>query len=345
MNRQSFDVVVIDRDDYSASVLLDELNAKGFGSVVRVNASLALRGSLTGDGIDVVVFNYHSDHPDSLNECSTARLLAPEAAIVALVSAGPSMKRVRDWANLTKCIDVVIEKPLSDERFFMVLRDLGTTRRAARVLQARAQRLENLLPEAAVSAVDVEHGEEAEMFEAAVVFTDIRRSSQMIAQLPPRDFFRLLNESLSAQAGVVSESGGAAVKFTGDGLMAVFRGLGKSHLALRCALELARGDAQRILPFGVGAAEGLVLAGLIGDSGGAGQKRQYDVIGVTVHLAARLCNMAKAAEAMATRGLCSAARIRDARQRSIGTVAVRGFDNGVECVAYDFSQPIQSPGA
>ena len=345
MNRQSANLVVIDRDDYSAAVLLEELEAKGFGNVTRLCNSFALREVVEGNDVDVVVFNYHFDHPDSLNECSTARMLAPGAAIVAIVSAGPAMKRVRDWANLTKCVDVVIEKPLSDERFFMVLRDLGTTRRSARALQARGERIENLLPEAAVSAVDVEHAEEAEMFEAAIVFTDIRRSSQIITQLPPRDFFRLLNESLSAQARTVSDSGGATVKFTGDGLMAVFRGMGKSHVALRCALELARGDAQRILPFGVGAAEGLVLAGLIGDSNRAGRRRQYDVIGVTVHLAARLCSMAKAAEAVATQGLCSAARVIDARQRSIGTVVVRGFDTGVECVAYDFSQPLPGPGA
>ncbi len=344
MNRQNVNVVVIDHDDYSASILLQELETNGFGSVVRVNNGLALREAFAIDDIDVVVFNYHYDSPASLNECSTARLLAPGVAIIAIVAPGPAMRRVRDWAQLTKCIDVVIEKPLSDERFFMVLRDLAMSRRSARVLLARAERLENLLPEGAVSAVDVEHREESEIFESAIVFTDIRRSSQMITQLPPREYFRLLNESLSAQAGTISESGGAVVKFTGDGLMAGFRGMGKSHLALRCALELARSGAQRILPFGVGAAEGLVLAGLIGDSRLAGQRRQYDVIGATVHLAARLCSMANAAEAVATLGLCSAARISDARQRSIGTVAVRGFDTGVECVAYDFSQPIQSPG-
>ena len=130
MNQQNTNLVVIDREDYSASILLDELQAKGFGSVTRVSEGIALSKALVRDDIDVVVFNYHFDQPESLNECSIARLLAPGVSIVAIVSPGPAMKRVREWAKLTKCIDVVIEKPLSDERFFMVVADLATTRQS-----------------------------------------------------------------------------------------------------------------------------------------------------------------------------------------------------------------------
>lgn len=69
----------------------------------------------------MVIFNYHSDTLDSLIVCGTVKLMAPLAAVVAIVSPGPALKTVRGWAKQTKSIDVVIEKPLTDDRFFNTL--------------------------------------------------------------------------------------------------------------------------------------------------------------------------------------------------------------------------------
>jgi hypothetical protein len=72
----------------------------------------------------------------------------------------------------------------------------------------------------------------AEIFETVVLFTDIRGSSQLIRETPPQMFFQNLNGLLSAQAALVRNHQGAVVKYTGDGMMAVFRGMGRSYLAL-----------------------------------------------------------------------------------------------------------------
>ena len=85
-------------------------------------------------------------------------------------------------------------------------------------------------------------------------------------------FFENLNALLSAQAALVRTHQGAVVKYTGDGMMAIFRGMGRSYLALRCGLAIADLNGKHPFPFGIGIAQGLVLAGLIGDSTEAGQR-------------------------------------------------------------------------
>ncbi|HEY8097495.1 MAG TPA: adenylate/guanylate cyclase domain-containing protein [Methylophilaceae bacterium] len=337
-------LLLIDSDEYTSSILIEDLKQRGFDNITRISASLDLHQAITESKPDVVIFNYHFHQPDSLINCSAVKLIAPQTAVMAIVSAGPAMKSVRAWAKQTGCVDVVIEKPLSDERFFMSLGDLVKARYAARVLETRAERLANLLPEGAISAIDGDHTDEAEMFEAAILFTDIRRSSEAITHLPPRKFFKLLNQSLSLQARHINQFEGAVVKYTGDGVMAIFRGMGRSYLALRCGLELARSTSQDSMPFGVGVAEGLVLAGFIGDSNQAGQRQQYDVIGATVHLAARLCSMANAGEVIATNKINLTSRLHTPTARDIGTVAIRGFDAGVDCVAFKPDTSLQKIG-
>src|SRR5688572_1443498 len=127
------------------------------------------------------------------------------------------------------------------------------------------------------------------MVEAAILFTDVRRSTALAATLPAPALFEAINRSLSAQAALVRHWHGSVVKFTGDGLMAGFHGRGRAHFALRCALALQENLAHSgDLQIGIGAAEGLVMHGLIGEPGA----QLYDVIGATAHLAARLCSAA-----------------------------------------------------
>lgn len=327
-------LLLFDSDAYTASVLMDELARRGFGAARSVASTLELPPALEELPPDAVVFNYHTDQPDSLVVCSTIKLMAPNAAVIAIVSPGPALKVVRTWATQTRSIDVIIEKPLSDDRFFMALQDLLKARQSTRLLEQRAERLSNLVPEGAAEA---DAAGEAEMFEAAVLFTDIRGSSQAIRKMPPRDFFRLLNALLSEHSKLVRQFDGAVIKYTGDGVMAVFRGMGRSYLALRCALELARSGGNGELPFGVGVAEGLVLAGLIGDSNRDGQRRQYDLVGATVHLAARLCSMAGAAEVVTTRSTNAVAKLTVPPPREIGPVSIKGFGSAYECIAFDLS--------
>ena len=166
----------------------------------------------------------------------------------------------------------------------------------------------------------------------AVLFSDVRRSTEFAARVTPSELFERLNRLLSRQSRVVQAHGGSVLKYTGDGLMAGFRGLGRSYLAVRCGLALLAdtAEADPSLPSGAGVCEGLVMAGFIGDAG----RQQYDILGATVHMAARLCSLAEAGEVLATAQTARSARLRGRPTRNVGPIEVRGFDGAVACVAF-----------
>ena len=330
-------LMLIDSDSYTSSVLIDYLSGRGLCDVQQVSNTLELPNILEVSQPDVMVLNFHFDRPDSLSVCSTLKSMVPRAAMIVIVSPGPALKIVRAWAKQTQSIDVVIEKPLSDERFFMTLNEILRVKADSREMISRIERLAMLVPESALPVVEHGGNSEAEMFEAAVLFTDIRGSSQLIREMPPREFFEQLNQLLSSQTRHVQKYQGSVIKYTGDGVMAVFKGMGRSYLALRCGLELAALQKDSKFPFSIGIAQGLVLGGLIGDFNHAGQRSQYDVVGATVHLASRLCGLANAGEVVATKGTNVASKVTTPTPKAMSGVLVRGFDKAVDCVVFSTS--------
>ena len=326
-------VLLIDSDEASAAWLLAELRKQGFAAAEHVTVGLQVTSAIARLRPDLVVLNHHFDRPDDVLACSIARLAAPDAVVVALAAAGPTVRELRRWAAESRAIDAVIEKPLPEGQLRARLAELAAGNQAARAVRARSQRIASLLPEGALDALDGEEVAQEEMFEAAVLFTDVRRSSDLVTRAAPRDYFRQLNASLSRQSAIVRACRGSVVKYTGDGLMAVFRGMGRSHLAMRCAQSLREDELQAALPFGVGIAEGLVLSGLVGASDDPTQRAQYDVIGATVHLAARLCALAQPGGVVATRAILQASRLAPPLD-SDAAVQVRGFAAPIACVSF-----------
>jgi class 3 adenylate cyclase len=331
-------LMLIDKDSYTSSVLVENLFQRGFKNVKTVSNSIQLPKAIAECRPDVVILNYHYDEFDSLILCSTLKQMSPLSLVISIVSPGPALKTVQLWAKQTKSVDLVIEKPLSDERFFIMLEDLLKVKKSSRALETKTQLLANLVPEAALSAVENNFNNEAKMFEAAILFTDIRRSTELIREIPPREYFQLLNNLLSSQAKLIKQFEGSVIKYTGDGVMAVFKGMGRSYLAMRCALALAETGKNIKLSYGVGVAEGLVLAGLIGDSENDGQRLQYDVIGASVHLASRLCSLADAGEVITTKKLNTVTNFKNMTVREMGSVSIRGFSNEIDCIALNPSQ-------
>jgi class 3 adenylate cyclase len=174
--------------------------------------------------------------------------------------------------------------------------------------------------------------DEQELFDAAVLFTDLRRSAELITSKSPQEFFRILNASLSAQSRVVRDCGGRVLKYIGDGLIAIFRGPRRAEQALRCARALADPTLHEPAPFGIGVAEGRVIGGIVGDALDEVHLCQYDVIGATVHLASRLCAQADAREVLATRRVALASGLR-LPLRDVGPVELRGFSSAIDCVS------------
>ena len=327
-------LMLLDKDSYTSSILAGNLLKRGFKNIKTVMDVNHLPTAVAESRPDIVVFNYHFDEFDSLGLCSTLKRISPQSIVVAIVSPGPALKTVESWSKQTKSIDLIVEKPLSDERFFLKLEDLLRAKISSKASEKNVQLLGNLVPEAAIAAITNNDDNEAKMFEATVLFTDIRRSTELIRELPPREYFELLNNLLSAQAKIIKQFEGSVIKYTGDGVMAIFKGAGRSYLAMRCALELTKTSNIIKLSYGIGVADGLVLAGLIGNSQSENQRHQYDVIGAAVHLASRLCGMANAGEVITTKKLIAVANFNENSVRTVGRQSIKGFNEEIDCVAF-----------
>jgi class 3 adenylate cyclase len=279
-------------------------------------------------GFDALIFDFHADRSGDLEVCARLKGLHPALPVVALCAPGPALRRLKAWIGAHGAIDEIVAKPLAGNLLFESLALLVGHRRAA----TRADRMATLVSEEGRSWVDSDRKTPV-ISEMAILFTDIRRSTALASALPAPELFDAVNRSLSSQAAIVRRWQGSVVKFTGDGLLADFRGRGRSHLALRCAMALQEeygGDrAFEGLPIGVGAAEGLVMTGLIGEPG----LQQFDVLGATVHLAARLCSLAHEGEIVVTPKLVRAAALPlpGARKQIVN---LRGFDKPIESVSF-----------
>ena len=121
---------------------------------------------------------------------------------------------------------------------------------------------------------------------STVLFTDIVGSTERAAALGDRRWREVLNVHDELAHRLVEEFGGRLVKTTGDGILATFDGPGRG---LGCAAAL------RVELGGIGVQ---VRAGL---HTGEVELRDSDVVGIAVHIAARVMGAAQAGEILTSR--------------------------------------------
>lgn len=141
---------------------------------------------------------------------------------------------------------------------------------------------------------------------ASVMFVDIRGFTAMSANADADDILQLLNDYYEILVEVIFSYEGTIDKFIGDGVMVIW-GAPVSHRddprrAVQAALEMQRAveqynfdrAARRETPvqIGIGINTGPVVAGYLGSN----QTMSYSVIGDTVNMASRLCDLARPGE-------------------------------------------------
>ena len=132
--------------------------------------------------------------------------------------------------------------------------------------------------------------------QVSVLFVDVAHSTELLARIGPEDADEVLGRALERFASVVQQHGGQVLRFTGDGLKAVFGAAGlredEAVHAVRAGLaiiETAASHATQVqaqlqgVAFGVrvGIHTGPVLLG-------GGAEAEHGAIGHAVHLAARM---------------------------------------------------------
>jgi adenylate cyclase len=146
--------------------------------------------------------------------------------------------------------------------------------------------------------------------DVTVVFGDIRGFTPLAGSLPPAIVRSLLDTYYEYMVAIVHRHGGTVMQFVGDEVFAVFGAPVANDTAavdaVRCAVALQdevgaldeRLAAAGLPPvrFGVGVHRGSVVAAHVGTE----DRRQYAVVGETVNLGGRLCDVARPGEILAS---------------------------------------------
>lgn len=166
----------------------------------------------------------------------------------------------------------------------------------------------------------------------AILFTDIRGSTQKIESSEPKEFIRNLNATLSAQSQIVLKHKGSIDKFVGDSVIALFSGEDGLVNALNAAVEIQqsfRNDTDVSGFFeglGIGVNEGEMVLGNMG----ANERMDYTVIGSQVNLCARLCSAAEASQILIPEELAERKHLgKSYAVRPLKSLQLKGFNKEI----------------
>ena len=154
----------------------------------------------------------------------------------------------------------------------------------------------------------------------AVMFCDLVDSTSKVAADGDAQWKSMLDRYERQLAAVVDRHHGTLVKFTGDGGLAIFP---SGSRALSGALDLRASTRQ------------LGLEGRIGIHVGEVERRQDDIGGLAVHLAARVMGVARPGEILVTSTLAQSTIGGSVRLSSTGTHDLKGLDQPWELFAIE----------
>lgn len=137
-------------------------------------------------------------------------------------------------------------------------------------------------------------GAEVEM---AMLFADIRGSTELSEQMAPTDFQKLINRFYVGATDVIAEEHGLVEKLAGDAVAAFwgagFAGKNYVERTIRAAQKIHKSMESQNIPVGIGVHAGVAYFGAMGSKGGL---VDISAIGDEVNTAARIASKAAAGE-------------------------------------------------
>ena len=134
--------------------------------------------------------------------------------------------------------------------------------------------------------------------EVTIMFSDLRRSTELSEQMNPQDFIRMLNHYLEEMIEIINSWQGNILSFVGDAIVVVFGAPRPNEEASRDAVACAVAMQCRMpqvniwntehgfpeIQMGIGIHTGDAILGSIGSL----TRAKYDMIGRNVNLASRI---------------------------------------------------------
>jgi class 3 adenylate cyclase len=171
--------------------------------------------------------------------------------------------------------------------------------------------------------------------ELAILFTDIRGSTEKISSTGPETFISILNRTLSSQANAVLEHDGSIDKFVGDSLIALFSGENALERALHTSVQIQKlyKEDEEVSTFFDGLGIGVNFGSVVLGNMGALERMDYTVIGKEVNLCARLCSEADSGQILVPKSridefeLVSSFSLKEVEQKKL-----KGFKTPIDIV-------------
>ena len=206
-------------------------------------------------------------------------------------------------------------------------------------------------PHLAQRILDSREALEGERKQVTVLFADIHGMIEAVGDRDPEEIGPLIDQVRDLMMEAVHRYEGTVNQVMGDGIMALFGApvANEDHAVRACyaalrmqAQMLAFGDElQRSLGLPLQIRVGLNSGEVVARSIGSDLSFTYTAVGQTVHLAARMEQMAKPASILATEHTVALVRGRVAT-RALGPVPVRGLQAPVEVHEISGAVPIRS---
>ena len=206
------------------------------------------------------------------------------------------------------------------------IRYFGETRQRRRVTTLFSQYVPDTVAQRLVEEDRAELAAEGQRLDMTVLFCDLRGFTALSEHLPPTTVRVMLDHYYDRVTELVLGMRGTLMKYVGDEVFAVWGAPIPSsdhpERALECALaiqaltpelnaELLEKDAPEVA-FGIGLNTGEAVAAHFGGR----RRRQYDVVGDTVNVGARLCSAAGAGRSSSRPRCSTGCRTRHPSSRS-----------------------------
>jgi class 3 adenylate cyclase/tetratricopeptide (TPR) repeat protein len=172
-----------------------------------------------------------------------------------------------------------------------------------------------------------------------VLFADLKGSMELIADRDPEEARKLLDPVVEHMCEAVEKYGGTVSQVMGDGILALFGApvSWEDHAVRACHAALSMqdlvrhygDDMQRAFGVPVQIRIGLNSGEVVLNVSGRGLYMSYIAVGQTVHIAARMEQMAKPGSVLAT---AETVRLAEGyiEARTIGPVSVKGIERPIE---------------
>jgi adenylate cyclase len=327
-------IFIVDSSAYTRSLLVERMT-RIEGCFLQAHDNLGLLETESQPGSSgILLLNHHTLDTPPFEFLARLKRTSPSTYVMVIVSPGVE-KRSLDPLRQAGHIHALIEKPIDPDALAKQVEEEVERQSQSRRLNSEHLDLLRFLPTGGLRRIfkQPEPGH-AELFDMTVMFTDIRDSSRHIAHSSAQAYFSRLNRILGEQARLIRVYDGMVVKTTGDGLLAVFEGAARCHLALKCAHAIQALPRVDAIEIGIGISDGLVLTGILGTH----EHVHFDVISAHVHMASRLCSLAQGGEILATQDTATRAHFDFVTTPVTESIQVRGFAAPVAC-AHIRTQP------